>query len=67
MQLAERLREQRPTLPVVFMSGYSWREGDSDAFTRFVQKPFTLSTLAAAVRAALSGNSNQVLEATTSV
>ncbi|MDB4905745.1 MAG: Blue-light-activated protein [Gemmatimonadetes bacterium] len=48
-ELAERLAEQRPGLPVVFMSGYTadevLRRGLMDARTPFLQKPFELDEL----------------------
>ena len=54
-EMADRLRQSRPGLPVVFMSGYS---GDAAAGagapdTAFLQKPFTPLVLAIAVRHAL--------------
>jgi len=55
--LAERLREMRPGLPVLFMSGYAdddrTREGVSDVRVAFLAKPFTTATLVNAVREAL--------------
>ena len=55
--LAERLRELRPGLPVLFMSGYAdddqTREGVSDVRVAFLAKPFTTATLVNAVRDAL--------------
>ena len=55
--LAERLREMRPGLPVLFMSGYAdddqTREGVSDVRVAFLAKPFTTATLVGAVRDAL--------------
>jgi CheY-like chemotaxis protein len=56
-QLATRLRQQRPGLLVLYMSGYSdERLGDGDeldAGTNYIQKPFTPDDLAARVRAIL--------------
>ena len=56
-ELAERLREIRPGLPVLFMSGYAdddrTREGVSDLRVAFLAKPFTTATLVNAVRDAL--------------
>lgn len=55
--LIDRLRRGRPDVKHLFMSGYTSdiiaHRGIVDGHTRFLQKPFTLSTLAAAVRAAL--------------
>ena len=48
-ELAERLAERAPELPVVFMSGYTadevLRRGLMDARTPFLQKPFELDEL----------------------
>ncbi|REJ73457.1 MAG: hybrid sensor histidine kinase/response regulator [Acidobacteria bacterium] len=56
--LAARARRRRPGLPVVFTSGYvpgvHLRE-DEGPGTRFLQKPVSRRTLAAAARAALDG------------
>jgi CheY-like chemotaxis protein len=55
--LAAVLRARRPTLKVLFVSGYVQdaddRAGISEA--NFLLKPFTLSELAATVRAVLDG------------
>jgi len=57
--LLKELRQQRPDLKIIFISGYA-----EDAFRRnltekedfmFLQKPFDLKQLAAAVKAALEG------------
>jgi CheY-like chemotaxis protein len=49
-QLAERLREQRPELKVLFMSGYTndaaLAQGVSDREMAFLQKPFGADQLA---------------------
>jgi two-component system, cell cycle sensor histidine kinase and response regulator CckA len=56
-ELADRLRELRPNIKVLFMSGYTdddmFRHGRLDARTAFLPKPFSPSALLAAVRAAL--------------
>jgi CheY-like chemotaxis protein len=56
--LAERLRAARPTLPVIFMSGYAagrdMNTGSPAAAARYVEKPFTSEALLAAVRDAVS-------------
>jgi PAS domain S-box-containing protein len=54
-ELAAVLRATRPTLPVVYVSGYADDVIPPNAFRaeeRFLQKPFELSALAAAVREA---------------
>jgi signal transduction histidine kinase len=55
--LAEKIRALRPGLPTLFMSGYVddavTRHGVLESSAPFLQKPFALSDLAAAVRAAL--------------
>jgi two-component system cell cycle sensor histidine kinase/response regulator CckA len=57
--LMKRLRSERPDLKIIFISGYA-----EDAFRKnlsdnedfmFLQKPFDLKELAAAVKAALQG------------
>jgi CheY-like chemotaxis protein len=56
-QLAELLVERSPQLKVLFMSGYSekvvLRHKISDVHTNFLQKPFTLKSLAAKIREVL--------------
>ncbi len=56
--LAERLRQERPDLRVLFMSGYTANviahQGVLESGVHFLQKPFTIGGLAAAVRAALA-------------
>lgn len=53
-ELADRLTQLRPDMRVMFMSGHSWdtinRRGVVDAEGAFLQKPFTLDTLARKVR-----------------
>ena len=57
LALAERVRERRPGLPVLYMSGYSRdvleRRGVDPASVRLLHKPFTARALGDAVRAAL--------------
>ena len=57
LELANRLRKSRPTLRVLFMSGYSKGEiAEYDVINEDVQllaKPYTLETLATRVREAL--------------
>ena len=56
-ELADRIRERYPKLPVLFMTGYSGediqRRGLVVTGARFVQKPFTPEGLADAVGRAL--------------
>ena len=52
-KLAERLREARPGLRVIYMSGYVARPGDLPDGAAFVSKPFTGAELLAVVGAAL--------------
>ena len=53
-ELAARLREDRPKLPVLFISGYTddemVRRGLIDPNHPFLSKPFTPEVLAAKVR-----------------
>lgn len=53
-ELAQRLRERQPSLPVLFISGYTVEglEGIPGS-TTVLHKPFTSATLVNAVRAAL--------------
>jgi CheY-like chemotaxis protein len=60
--VADRLRRQRPHLPVVYMSGYSAdllaeRGIDGDAADAVLQKPFTEAELLAAVDGVMVGAS----------
>lgn len=50
-ELAQRLREQRPSLPVLFMSGHTGRREVTP--TPMLAKPFSPAQLAAQVRAVL--------------
>jgi len=56
-ELARRLREIRPNLRCLFMSGYTAdviaHRGTLDKGVHFIQKPFTLNGLAVKVRKAL--------------
>jgi two-component system cell cycle sensor histidine kinase/response regulator CckA len=60
-ELAARLAVTQPELPVMFVSGYTddeiVRRGLLDASAIFLQKPFTATTLAHAVRDALDSRS----------
>jgi two-component system cell cycle sensor histidine kinase/response regulator CckA len=59
-QLFQALLRTRPTLRVLYMSGFtehdSMRRGFVSAETAFLQKPFTATGLAQAVRSVLSGH-----------
>ena len=56
--LVEKLRGSRPAINVLYMSGYPSdavvRHGVEDGEVHFLQKPFTMATLAGKVRAALA-------------
>ncbi len=55
-ELAERVRRQRPEIPVMFMSGYSddWQQADGpQSRSGFLPKPFSPSELAVRVRVLL--------------
>ncbi|MFH1501692.1 MAG: response regulator [Candidatus Eisenbacteria bacterium] len=55
--LSRRLREERPEIPVLFMSGYDEgminKHADVDDASRFLAKPFTAHRLASKVRETL--------------
>ncbi len=57
-ELASRLRERQPDLPVIFMSGYAGdaltRDGSLPTGSAFIQKPFPPSVLATTVREVLA-------------
>lgn len=59
LALAERMTAARPDLRVVFVSGYpsdvAMRPGVPGERAVFLQKPYTISQLAATVRTALDG------------
>jgi CheY-like chemotaxis protein len=56
-EIAERLKEARPDIAVLFSSGHTRdaiaRDGVLDPSVNFLQKPYTLSTLAIMVRRAI--------------
>ena len=56
-ELAARLRSRAPTLPILFVSGYSRDAADQiaqvETASEYLEKPFTPATLAATVRALL--------------
>jgi two-component system cell cycle sensor histidine kinase/response regulator CckA len=58
-EVVRRLREQRPGLKALFMSGYTddevIRRGIISSATSFIQKPFSLTAFARAVRETLDG------------
>jgi len=57
VELAQKLQGQQPGLKVIFISGYNVDDLDADYIRRggciYLQKPFTRSTLARAVRECL--------------
>ena len=57
-ELAERIRETRPDLKVLYVSGYTdddaVRAGAIPPGSKFLQKPFTLGSLLAKVRESLA-------------
>lgn len=59
-RLAEQLAAERPTMKVLFVSGYAettvLRHGKIDVTARFLQKPFSLKTLAGKIREVLEGD-----------
>ena len=63
--LAEQLADDRPDMKVLFVSGYAERtvlqHGKIDVTRRFLQKPFSLKTLARKVREVLETSSEHVL------
>jgi CheY-like chemotaxis protein len=58
-ELAERIRESRPELRVLYISGYTdddaVRTGAIPPGSKFLQKPFTLGSLVGKVKEALAG------------
>ena len=64
LQLAEKILEQRPQLPVVIASGYSIddisEKISASQNIRFVQKPYSPATLAQAVRTGLDAAKERV-------
>jgi signal transduction histidine kinase/ActR/RegA family two-component response regulator len=67
-RLAERLADERPAMKVVFVSGYAentvLQHGKIDVTKRFLQKPFSLKTLARKVREVLTSDEQPALPAT---
>jgi CheY-like chemotaxis protein len=59
-ELARKLAEVRPDIPVLFVSGYSdndlARHGNLPSDIQFLEKPFSPATLAAKVREVLNAN-----------
>ena len=56
-ELAETLKQLRADLPIILMSGADWQA--NDATDHYLQKPFTLDSLARAVRSVLAGSTFQ--------
>lgn len=62
LDLAHKLLQNRPTLPIVFASGYSMEEMDTGIMRRgnlYLQKPYTHFSLAKAVRDSLDARRPQ--------
>ncbi|HET9838231.1 MAG TPA: PAS domain S-box protein [Candidatus Angelobacter sp.] len=58
MELARRAAAYKPELPIIFVSGYSGRAMSPGSLAErqsFLQKPFSMATLARQVRAVLDG------------
>lgn len=53
IELGEKVRRARPTLPIVFMSGYSNRSVEPGPLTAFIEKPFHPVALLNALREVL--------------
>ncbi|WP_428374406.1 response regulator [Lichenicoccus sp.] len=53
--LAGKVREQKPGLPVIFMSGQSQSRPDPDPLNIYVNKPYSPIALSARVRQILDG------------
>ena len=70
-KLAEQLAEKRPNVKVLFVSGYAentvLKHGKIDVATRFLQKPFSLKTLARKVREVLDAGEARALAASSQV
>jgi two-component system cell cycle sensor histidine kinase/response regulator CckA len=67
-KLAERLADERPDMKVLFVSGYAEKtilqHGKIDITARFLQKPFSLKTLARKVREVLEASEAHSMTAT---
>ena len=68
--LAEQLAAERPRVRFLFVSGYAentvLQQGKIDIATCFLQKPFSLATLAGKIRQLLDGRENMARAASTS-
>jgi signal transduction histidine kinase/HAMP domain-containing protein/ActR/RegA family two-component response regulator len=66
-ELADKLRQERPDMHVLFMSGYTdeaiIRHGVLDSMDAFIQKPFTPVRLAKTVREILDGRTQKTAKA----
>jgi two-component system, cell cycle sensor histidine kinase and response regulator CckA len=56
VEMVARLREREPTMPVVFVSGYTAEDRDLglDERTAFVPKPYTMATLCGALTSVMA-------------
>ena len=66
-ELAERISPLRPTMKILYMSGYTdgavLNSGILEAEVAFLQKPFTPDALTAKVREVLESGNNKILHA----
>jgi two-component system, cell cycle sensor histidine kinase and response regulator CckA len=53
LELAEKFAAEHPTVPVLFISGYADRFGEEHPAAKYLQKPFTSTTLLTRVRSLL--------------
>jgi PAS domain S-box-containing protein len=60
-ELSQRLRAEKPDLRVVYMSGYGGQDLKLDSTSRFVSKPFQVSTLGRVVRECLDATPDEAL------
>jgi two-component system cell cycle sensor histidine kinase/response regulator CckA len=63
-EVAERVRALRPSIRVIYMSGYAGesiaRMAELDEHTAFLPKPFAVSALAERLEAAISSNREEL-------
>jgi PAS domain S-box-containing protein len=61
LQLLERIRAQRPNMPILLVTGYSDLPSGSHPHVRRLNKPFDQSALARALEAVMSGATTDVV------
>jgi CheY-like chemotaxis protein len=61
LQLIERIRAQRPNMPILLVTGYSDLPSGSHPHMRRLNKPFDQSALACALEAVMSGATTDVV------